>query len=161
MKTIAFTTLFLFSLPLFAQSLGQSVGLYIYPAEGQSSEQISQDDYECFNWAKESTGFDPVSAQAPEQVQSDGAARGSGLRGAVRGAATGALVAEVTDNSGSDGAKAGAVLGAIGGRSAGNAQAQAQANAANNANQAAFAEQKDGFNRAMSACLQGRGYTVQ
>ncbi|MEJ8569668.1 DUF6515 family protein [Elongatibacter sediminis] len=42
-----------------------SEDLIIYPAEGQSEEQISRDRYECHRWAFETTGFDP-SARDPD-----------------------------------------------------------------------------------------------
>ncbi|GAB63029.1 MAG: glycine zipper family protein [Candidatus Jettenia sp.] len=37
-------------------------GLIIYPAKGQSQEQMEKDKYECYSWAKQQTGFDPMVA---------------------------------------------------------------------------------------------------
>lgn len=37
-----------------------SQDLVIYPAEGQSQEQLDKDKYECYTWAKQQTGFDPM-----------------------------------------------------------------------------------------------------
>ena len=34
---------------------------YIYPAKGQSKEQQGKDKYQCYDWAKQQTGFDPMS----------------------------------------------------------------------------------------------------
>jgi hypothetical protein len=34
--------------------------LYVYPAAGQSDEQLADDRYECHVWAADSTGFDPT-----------------------------------------------------------------------------------------------------
>jgi len=45
--------------------------LFIYPKNGQSAEQQSQDDYECHRWAVGQTGFDPTAAGggvAPERA---------------------------------------------------------------------------------------------
>ena len=45
--------------------------LFVYPKNGQSSEQQSKDDYECHRWAVDQTGFDPTEAGggvAPEQA---------------------------------------------------------------------------------------------
>jgi hypothetical protein len=64
----------------------------IYPKNGQTKEQQAADQYECHNWAKGQTGFDPTQP---------------------------------------------------GGGVAGNADAA-----------------RNNYNRAMSACLQGRGYQV-
>ncbi|HTY48644.1 MAG TPA: DUF6515 family protein [Steroidobacteraceae bacterium] len=36
--------------------------LYVYPKNGQSQEQQSRDQYECYSWAKQQTGFDPTGA---------------------------------------------------------------------------------------------------
>ena len=36
--------------------------LIVYPANGQSEEQLDQDRYECHRWASGETGFDPVTA---------------------------------------------------------------------------------------------------
>jgi len=33
---------------------------YLYPKNGQTSEQQAQDRYECHSWAKSQTGFDPT-----------------------------------------------------------------------------------------------------
>jgi hypothetical protein len=34
--------------------------LYVYPAGGQSEEQLADDRYECHVWSVDSTGFDPT-----------------------------------------------------------------------------------------------------
>ena len=34
----------------------------IYPAKGQSQEQMEKDKFECYTWAKQQTGFDPMQA---------------------------------------------------------------------------------------------------
>jgi hypothetical protein len=38
----------------------QQMDLMIYPKNGQSKEQQAADQYECHNWAKGQTGFDPT-----------------------------------------------------------------------------------------------------
>ena len=32
----------------------------IYPAKGQSQEQLDRDKFECYSFAKKQTGFDPM-----------------------------------------------------------------------------------------------------
>jgi len=39
-----------------------SLDLIIYPKQGQSKDQQAADEYECHNWAKGQTGFDPTQA---------------------------------------------------------------------------------------------------
>ncbi|MCP4687393.1 MAG: hypothetical protein GY859_05035, partial [Desulfobacterales bacterium] len=34
--------------------------LIIYPAQGQSQEQLEKDKFECYTWAKGQSGFDPM-----------------------------------------------------------------------------------------------------
>jgi hypothetical protein len=44
--------------------------LIIYPAKGQSQQQMEKDKFDCFSWAKQQSGFDPMqppaTAPAPE-----------------------------------------------------------------------------------------------
>jgi hypothetical protein len=40
----------------------QGDNLFIYPQQGQSSEQQSRDQYECHKWSSSQTGFDPTQA---------------------------------------------------------------------------------------------------
>ena len=139
------------SAPVIAQQI-------IYPANGQSAEQQQKDEAECYVWAKEQTGYDPVQgtqyAAAPQQ-STGGERLGGGARGAAGGAAIGALAG----NAGK-----GAAIGAVGGTVLGggkrrakedeNAQAVAQ-------QQQAVAQQQQSYQRAYTACFEGRGYTVR
>jgi hypothetical protein len=44
----------------YAQGAPQGADLIIYPKQGQSKDQQAADQYECHNWAKGQTGFDPT-----------------------------------------------------------------------------------------------------
>jgi OmpA family protein len=130
---------------------GALAEVYIYPDRGQSAERQSRDRYECHQWAASQTGFDPATAQAsPPSAPTTGP-----LRGAGRGAAVGALGGAIGGNAGA-GAAAGAAAGALFGgmRRAGQEQAAAQQQATTNQANAQF-------ERALAACLSGRGYTVR
>ena len=92
-----------------AQTISSSLGIYVYPGDGQSLEQLAVDENECYQWAQQTTGVDPNNPMAGVQTQA--AQQQSGPTGAaVRGAAKGALIGEVTDNDRSDYAAAGAVV---------------------------------------------------
>jgi len=147
--------------------------VYAYPLHNQPSEQQDRDHYECSVWASQQTGFDPSAPGVPPHdrvhVVSAGPPPGTNTAiGAITGAIIGAAIAPRWQSAG--GALAGAVVGgAIG--SAGDA-ANAQANAANlqaaqaasaqNRRAAALQEQKAGeYRRAISACLDARGYSVR
>jgi Sec-independent protein translocase protein TatA len=142
--------------------------------EGVSDEQKQKDRFECQNWATQQTGFDPLNpptVQAPEvsAAPSQQATEGGAVRGAARGAATGAVVGAIAGDAGK-GAAAGAAGGALVGRMRrrdAEQQQQAQQQAAQQQQQAAVSQQQQAieqqraqFNRAISTCLQGRGYTV-
>jgi hypothetical protein len=57
--------------------------IYVYPQQGQSSDQQANDRYDCHKWASSQTGFDPTQAGggvAPDQT----VARGEEYRRALR-----------------------------------------------------------------------------
>ena len=46
--------------------------LFIYPANGQSADQLDKDKYECYNWAKRDTGFDPMAVPTTSSAPPSG-----------------------------------------------------------------------------------------
>ncbi|HZF25715.1 MAG TPA: hypothetical protein VEZ88_05600 [Steroidobacteraceae bacterium] len=144
-----------------------------YPAKNQTAEQQTKDKTECEGWAKQNTGIDPVAvaqtppptAQAPPPPAGP---TGERVKGAARGAAAGAVVGEVASNDADEGAKYGAAAGVVaGGRRARQekaaAQQQAQASTQQQAQAAEAAKQEKiaTYQRAVSACMEGRGYAVK
>ena len=140
-----------------ASPIGSAQNLIVYPAKGQSQDQQNRDRYECHSWAVGQTGFDPTKATAPPPPQAQ-APQGGLLRGASRGAALGAVGGAIGGNAGK-GAAIGAATGAmVGGmRRADQQRQQATTQAQQNS---AVTAQQNAYNRALGACLQGRGYTV-
>jgi hypothetical protein len=142
--------------------------VFVYPNNGQSPEQTDRDRYECHTWAVHETGVDPSRPDAPtyERVVVQPAnPPGSGTAvGAIGGAIIGSIL------GGPRNAGAGLVLGAatgaiVGSAADANAQAQArqeqaQINQETAQQIAAERARADSYRRALSACLQGRGYTV-
>jgi hypothetical protein len=57
-KTNILLLLFLASLFVAGPTLGDD--LFIYPNKGQTKQQQEKDKYECYIWAKQQTGFDPM-----------------------------------------------------------------------------------------------------
>lgn len=149
--------------PSTGKSLASSAGVLAYPAKGQTPEQQSKDETDCYNWSKQQSGYDPLQpppTAAPAQPTGP-AADGSRARGAVRGAAAGAIIGEVADNDAGKGAAIGATAGVVaGGRRSRMAQSQ---QAQQSAQQAQAQEQslKDAFKRGMTVCLEARGYSVK
>ena len=153
-------------LPIFFSGLVLAQDLIVFPAKGQSQEQMEKDKFECYGWAKQQTGFDPMQSQPqaqPAPAQSQGP-QGERIKGAARGAAVGAVVGEIANDDAGKGAAAGAAGGAmVGGmktRQSRRAQAQGQQEQAQQ-QQAADAQKRSDYNRAFSACMEGKGYTVK
>jgi len=130
--------------------------MFIYPLEGQSSEQQEMDEFSCYKWAKEQTGFDPN--QPAATASSPKKRRGGMLGGAMGGAALGAIGGAIAGNAGK-GAAIGAGVGAgagLLGQSRDNAKAEQKQQQAASQNQ----QNRQTFNRAYGVCLEGRGYKV-
>ena len=142
----------------------QAQQLFVYPQRGQSAEQQKRDQFECHQWAVQQSGVDPTAprtAQAPQPAPPPQGGRGgpSAGRGAARGAAVGAAGGAIAGDAGK-GAAVGAATGALFGGMR-KADAQAQQQQAQAAQQQAAAQGSSAYTRALGACLQGRGYTVQ
>jgi len=135
-------------------------GPIIYPAKGQGQDKMEQDKYQCYTWAKQQTGFDPMQAGSTQQAPSASApVGGERVRGAARGAAVGAVAGGIAGDAGK-GAGAGAAAGTmIGGMR--QRDKQRQNAAAQQQQQSALSQQQSNYNRAFGACMEGRGYTVK
>jgi Glycine zipper len=140
--------------------------LIVFPAKGQSQEQMEKDKYDCYTWAKQQTGFDPMQSQPPAQAapaQSQGP-QGERIKGAARGAAVGAVVGEIANDDAGKGAAAGAaggvMVGGMKSRQSRRQQAQTQQQQTQQQD-AAYDQKRSTYNRAFGACLEGKGYTVK
>jgi len=132
----------------------------IYPAKGQSADTQQKDMQECSVWAKTTTGVDPVAiAQSATQQPAPASGGAPVAGGAAKGAAAGALIGAVAGDAGK-GAAVGATTGVVAGGARARKQKehqQAQAQDAAAKQQAAMST----YQRAYTACLEGRGYTVK
>jgi hypothetical protein len=128
-----------------------------YPAKGQSQAKQDKDDGECHVWAKNKTGVDPAVTAANPAPQETGPAVGGGerVRGAARGALGGAAIGAITGDAGK-----GAGVGAVAGTMVGGHRARQNQAARNESAQQGQAQQVDSYYRAWSACMSGRGYTM-
>ncbi len=161
-------------------TLSSSFGLFVFPAKNQSSEQQAGDEWACFGWAKTQTGIDPMNVQPQQSAaaaapapasSSSSSTAGTVAKGTVGGAVAGTAIGAIAGNTGK-GAAIGATVGLLGGGLAAKrnsdqsaaqqqqAQQQAQAAAAQQAH-ASVAQQKAMYNKAFSACMEGKGYTVK
>ncbi len=139
--------------------------VYAYPLHGQSAEQLDRDRYECYVWAKQQTGFDPSGPNVPAQARVrvvSGPPPGTGTAvGAVTGAVIGAAVSSPWDRG--FGAIAGALIGGAIGSSAdaANAERSREAVVYDRAQMRQIEHDAANYRRALSACLEGRGYSVR
>ena len=53
--------------------ISKSLGLYVFPSNNQSADQQAKDEMDCFTWAKNQTGIDPLN---PPKVQADQVEKG-------------------------------------------------------------------------------------
>ena len=151
------------------QNITAITQVYFYPNKGQSTQQQSRDHYACYNWAVDQTGFDPsTSSIVPEQrvrvVPMPPPGHDTVVM-SIAGAVLGALIAGPRHAAG--GALIGAASGAVVGASSDISReesARQMEEAYANSNQARDVHKEKkalDFRRAMSACLEGRGYTVK
>jgi Glycine zipper len=166
----------LLALPILAAAtaLAQSDDVFMYPAKGQSQAQQEKDRYQCHSWAVQQTGFDPTRTSqapvgAPPPPPTYQPTQRHVLKGGARGAALGAVGGAIAGDAGKGAAAGAAMGGLVGGfrRRDERRQQYEQHQAAQQqymqqqaAHQSAQQGQRATYNRAMAACLQGRGYTV-
>jgi hypothetical protein len=134
-----------------------SAEVFVYPKPGQSQEAFEKDQFDCHNWSKQQTGFDP--AKPPQTAAAPPPQQGGAVKGAARGAAVGAVGGAIGGDAGK-----GAAVGAAVGGTAGAVRQNRNNRASAQANQQAQAQQEAGYSnyeRAYAACLQGKGYSVK
>lgn len=131
---------------LVAGSNAHAGEMFFYPTKGQSAEQLEKDKSECYTWAKQQSGVDPA---APAAGPDRGKRVGGAVGGAARGAAAGAVIGAIAGDAGK-----GAAIGAAGGGIAGR-------RGAIQGEKAAAAGEANTFDRAVAACMEGRGYSVK
>lgn len=64
-RTILLVSLLFVAACVTGSALAQE--LVVYPSKGQSKEQMERDKYECYQWAKQQTGFDPMQGRRPQR----------------------------------------------------------------------------------------------
>jgi hypothetical protein len=152
-RLVAAAALAAASLP--AAAAEDLLALEVVGQREQSLEQTRRDRYECHNWAIGETGEGPAAPADDDSADGDRELRRERIDRAIVGAAIGSAVGSIFGNGrrrhSSDRVLAGAAAGAaIGAATAGAAQRSA----------AAADEEPSDYLRALTACLEGRGYAV-
>ena len=130
--------------------------LFVFPKNGQTKEQQEQDEFGCYKWAKDQTGFDPN--KAVEHAAAP-APQGGAAKGAAKGAAVGAIGGAIGGDAGK-GAAVGAGVGAAAGAHK-KRKGEKQQEAAQQQAEKQQAANVEGYQRAFGACMEGKGYTVK
>lgn len=138
--------------------------VFFYPTQGQSEAQQDRDRYDCYVWAVDQTGFDP--ARGPRDTRATVVPARSQGESVAAAATVGAVIGAVTADRGDvgQGALVGAMVGTVIGAAAASMEAaDASASEAryNSRGYGRHEREATEYRRAMSACLEGRGYSVR
>ena len=140
--------------------ISNGLKLYVFPSKGQSQQKQKQDEFECYKWAMQQSGIDPLNLPKVEAAPVETGPDGSAVRGAARGAAAGVAIGAIAGDAG-EGAAIGAVTGALAGRRAGKQAKAQQKQQTDAAVKQTEQELKNSYLKAFSACIEGKGYTIK
>jgi hypothetical protein len=129
------------------KGMASTVGLYVYPQKQQSATQQLTDEQQCYG--------DANTTAAKTQKPSNG-----NDHAAAKGALRGATVSRAMGGEPGQGAARGAILGSARAKRKEKQQAE-QAEKQADAKKTPEQQKQDDFKRAMSACLDARGYSVR
>ncbi len=140
--------------------------LYVYPQQGQSNDQMEQDKFQCYGFGRDQSGFDPMQVPTATRPPPQEKQTTSVGRSVARGAAVGGAYGAITGNSSKArkrakrGAATGLVVGSVR-NSRTNKQNAANQQAWEQEQAAIYQQNRNNYNRAYAACLEGRGYSVK
>jgi outer membrane lipoprotein SlyB len=143
-----------------AQSLAKGLGMYVFANNDQDQATQDADDFYCYKWAIQQTGYDPLNPTVVTATNVDTSPDGNAVKGAARGAAGGAAIGAIAGDAGK-GAAIGAVAGGVRGR---RAKVAGDANQQKANDQAAANKRKeleDDYKKAFMVCMEGKGYTIK
>jgi uncharacterized protein YcfJ len=136
--------------------LAHAHDLFIFPNDGQDQDQQDMDEFQCIRIARDRTGFDPMATPTAttRRPETEGGAVQGAARGALLGTATGAIMGD-TGRGLRAGAAAGGLMGGMRRQDSNSRQQRwAQEEAAN------YQRNRNNWNRAFTACMESRGYTI-
>jgi predicted lipid-binding transport protein (Tim44 family) len=138
----------------------EQLGLFVYPAKGQTAGQQQAEENECYGWARQRTGIDPTAPAPPTPAPTKQGMDGSMAKGAAGGALVGTAIGAIAGGTG-EGAAIGAIAGGLRGRRKAKEEHKQQEQQAQQQAQAQQAHVHETFKKAYGACLEGKGYTVK
>ena len=155
-------------------SVSRDLGLHAYPARNQAAAQQQKDEVECYRWAAQDSGFNPLAAVGeqpapapPAATQNGPSTAGGAAKGAVGGAAAGALIGAIAGDTGK-GAGIGAGAGLLGGvliakhkQKEAHKEADAEPARQQAAAKAETQQKLEGFKKAYCVCMEAKSYVVK
>ena len=155
------------------QSATTTNKIFAYPANGQTQEQQAKDKFECYSWAVDESGFDPVdhatlgsdhgaasATPVAHTVRPNNPGPSDPITGAAGGAALGALGGALAGDAGLGAAIGAAVGGGVGLANEVDEKSRESTVVRHPATSTQAGPVGD-YKRAMTACLVARGYTVK
>jgi hypothetical protein len=139
------------------KGMASTVGLYVYPQKQQSATQQLTDEQQCYGSAKTQTGFDPNATTTAAKTTKPSSGND---HAAAKGAMRGATISGAVGGDPGHGAARGAILGSVRAKRKAKEQSE-QAEKKADATKTPQQQKQDDFKRAMSACLDARGYSVR
>jgi hypothetical protein len=98
--------------------ISQTMKLYVFPSKNQSKQTQKEDEFECYKWAVEQSGIDPLNLPKVEAASVQTGPTGGAVKGAAKSAVAGAAIGAVAGDAGK-GAAIGATAGGMKGASKG------------------------------------------
>jgi hypothetical protein len=140
--------------------ISQKMKLYVFPAKNQTQQKQKEDEFECYKWAADQSGVDPLNPPKVEAAPVQSGPNGAVVGTAAKGAAAGLAIGAITGNAGT-----GAAVGAAAGGMAGVRKTRMKNEQANQQSQAAVsskqADIKNSYLKAFQVCMVGKGYTIK
>jgi len=140
--------------------ISQHMKLYVFPAKDQTKQKQKEDEFECYKWAADQSGVDPLNPPKVEAAPTQSGPNGSVVGGAAKGAAAGVAIGAIAGDAGK-GAAIGATAGGMAGVRKGRKKNEQANQQSQNAAKAQEADVKTNYLKAFQVCMEGKGYTIK
>src|SRR6188474_2644659 len=80
--------------------ISSQMKLYVFPSKGQSQQKQKEDEFECYKWAVQQSGIDPLNLPKVEAAPVKSGPTGAAVGGAAKGAAAGVAIGSISGDAG-------------------------------------------------------------
>ena len=81
-------------------SVTKKLGMYVFPAKNQTPETQAKDEADCYKWAVQQSGIDPINPPKVDTAKVDKGPNGAAVKGGAKGAAAGAAIGAIGGDAG-------------------------------------------------------------